>query len=103
MTTIGKPKNYFESIMLERQVKMAAEKMAAEAKATGAERGEYGKWSTSMNMWVAPSIAEKHPELVRKDSRDQAGRTISEFEGSPRSWMKDFMQEPRQVTAIKTQ
>jgi hypothetical protein len=99
MTTATKPANLLEYYKNEANAKRTAAKIAEEAKqATG-----HGQWSTSMNCWISPDIAARHPELIRKDSKDFAGRVISEFEGEhPRAWMQEWMQQPRRLTAINT-
>lgn len=62
---------------------------------------------TYLSMILAEARANPQPdddddELREIKTRDQSGRIITSFEGSPRSWMKDFSQPPKRLVRIKT-
>jgi hypothetical protein len=91
------PRNYLEAVMAEHQAKQRAAEIAAE------ERDKrLGIWSTSMNQWVAPAVAERLPELRKIETRDQSGRVITTWEGSPSAWLRNFMSEPKRLVGFNT-
>ena len=46
--------------------------------------------------------SEDIPGLKAIHTKDQSGRTITSFEGSPRAWMNQFAGTPRRVGSIRT-
>jgi hypothetical protein len=47
--------------------------------------------------------AEDAPRELRViETKDQSGRVITTFEGSPKMWMRDFASPSRWVVGIKT-
>jgi hypothetical protein len=90
------PRNYLEAVMAEHQAKRRAEEIAAGGK-------RLGIWSTSMNQWVAPQIAQRLPEMKEVRIKDQSGRTITEFHGEhPSVWLNDFAAPPKRLISFKT-
>jgi hypothetical protein len=57
-----------------------------------------------MNAPIGKTLSlEAPPELKIIQTKDQAGRTITTFEGHPRDWMREFMQpQIRRVASIRT-
>jgi hypothetical protein len=42
------------------------------------------------------------PQLKEVRVKDQTGRTITTFEGTPNMWMRDFAAPSRRVSSIRT-
>jgi hypothetical protein len=76
------PRIYLESVLNAAQVERAAKRMLDERRATGQEP------------------EQKYLKTI--ETKDQSGRTITTFEGSPSVWMSDFAAPPRRVVGIKT-
>ena len=47
----------------------------------------------------SPLVAEGHLREIK--TRDETGRTISTFHGSPRVWMSDFSMQPMRVVGLR--
>lgn len=47
-------------------------------------------------------LAKEPKPLVERHIRDQTGRIITEFDGSPMAWMAAFTQPSRRVARVKT-
>jgi hypothetical protein len=56
-----------------------------------------GSWPPNIG---APPV-EELPGLKEIRTKDQANRTISTFEGSPKAWMEQFRCNPRKVTSLR--
>ena len=50
---------------------------------------------------IAPPV-EEIPGLKEIKIKDYTGRVITEFEGSPKAWMRQFSSPPRRVVSIRT-
>lgn len=77
----AQPKNYLKTILAARQ----AQERAAEI----------------MNQ-QPQAVVDGSRTLREVKTRDQSGRVITEFEGSPSAWLNDFAAEPRRLVKINT-
>jgi hypothetical protein len=80
----AQPKNLLEYHLNEASARLTAQKLSDAARAK-VERA-----------------VDAEPTLRTVVHKDQSGRTITEFTGSPRAWMQDFGMVPKRVIAINT-
>jgi hypothetical protein len=78
-----KPANLLESIMNERSARRTAERIIEEEKAQKQQ------------------AMDDRPQLRQIDRKDQAGRTITTFEGRA-TWLREMGPEPRRLIGINT-
>jgi hypothetical protein len=56
----------------------------------------------SRNSLLVAQQSEDIPGLKAIHTRDQSGRIITSFTGSPRAWMNQFSGTPRLLKSIRT-